>query len=48
MARYIPKIKAFDYSGVSFYADWALLDGKEGFFTAEGVFAFEPFFEAAI
>lgn len=41
------KIKALGYNGVSFYADWALLEGKQGDFTAEGIFAFEPFFEAA-
>ena len=41
------KIKALGYSGVSFYADWALLEGQEGNFTAEGIFAFEPFFQAA-
>ena len=35
------------FSGVSFYVDWALLEGKQGNFTAEGVFAFEPFFAAA-
>lgn len=35
------------YNGVSFYVDWALLEGKPGNFTAEGVFAFEPFFDAA-
>ena len=41
------KIKALGFSGVSFYVDWALLEGKEGNFTAEGIFALEPFFEAA-
>lgn len=41
------KIKALGYNAVSFYADWALLEGKQGDFTAEGVFAWEPFFEAA-
>ena len=41
------KIKALGYSGVSFYTDWALLEGKPGNFSAEGVFALEPFFEAA-
>lgn len=41
------KIKALGYTGVSFYVDWALLEGKPGHFTAEGVFAFEPFFAAA-
>ena len=41
------KIKALGYSGVSFYADWALLEGRQGTFTAEGIFDFEPFFAAA-
>jgi len=41
------KIKALGYTGVSFYVDWALLEGNPGHFTAEGVFALEPFFEAA-
>ncbi|KAI4124293.1 MAG: hypothetical protein LQ338_004868 [Usnochroma carphineum] len=41
------KIKALGYTGVSFYSDWALLEGRQGNFTAEGIFAFEPFFEAA-
>lgn len=41
------KIKALGYNGVSFYVDWALLEGSPGDFEAEGVFAYEPFFEAA-
>lgn len=41
------KIRAMGYTGVSFYPHWALLEGKRGEFSAEGVFAFEPFFEAA-
>ncbi|KAJ5975439.1 hypothetical protein N7481_009146 [Penicillium waksmanii] len=41
------KIKAMGFNGVSFYVNWALLEGKEGDFTAEGVFALEPFFDAA-
>lgn len=41
------KIKALGYSGVSFYVDWALLEGNPGHFTAEGIFALEPFFDAA-
>jgi hypothetical protein len=32
---------------VSFYVDWALLEGKPGEINAKGVFALEPFFEAA-
>ncbi|GAB7350686.1 hypothetical protein MBLNU459_g1248t1 [Dothideomycetes sp. NU459] len=41
------KIKALGYNGVSFYTDWALLEGKQGDFSAEGIFDLEPFFEAA-
>ena len=41
------KIKALGFSGVSFYVDWALLEGKQGDFIAEGIFALEPFFAAA-
>ncbi|KAI0602624.1 beta-galactosidase precursor [Biscogniauxia sp. FL1348] len=41
------KIKAMGFNCVSFYSYWALLEGQPGNFTAEGVFAFEPFFEAA-
>ena len=43
----IQKIKALGYNGVSFYVDWALLEGKQGNFRAEGVFALKPFFDAA-
>lgn len=41
------KIKALGYNGVSVYWDWALLEGKQGDYSAEGIFALEPFFEAA-
>ncbi|PIA88990.1 putative beta-galactosidase A [Cercospora beticola] len=41
------KIRALGYNGVSVYWDWALLEGKQGDFSAEGVFALEPFFAAA-
>ena len=41
------KIKALGYNGVSFYVDWALVEGKQGDFSAEGIFGFDPFFEAA-
>ncbi|KAF1989362.1 glycoside hydrolase family 35 protein [Aulographum hederae CBS 113979] len=43
----LQKIKSLGFNGVSFYVDWALHEGKPGNFTAEGVFAWEPFFEAA-
>ncbi|KAF1843596.1 glycoside hydrolase family 35 protein [Cucurbitaria berberidis CBS 394.84] len=41
------KIKALGYNGVSFYAAWFLHEGKRGSFSAEGVFDWEPFFDAA-
>ncbi len=41
------KIRALGYTGVSFYVDWALVEGKQGNLSAEGIFALEPFFEAA-
>lgn len=41
------KIKALGFNMVSFYVDWALLEGKRGDFSAEGIFDLEPFFEAA-
>ncbi|KAK2768275.1 hypothetical protein FQN54_000128 [Arachnomyces sp. PD_36] len=41
------KIKALGFNCVSFYVDWNLLEGKPGEYTAEGIFAWEPFFEAA-
>lgn len=42
------KIRALGYNGVSVYWHWALLEGKRGDFSAEGIFALEPFFEAAM
>lgn len=41
------KIRALGYNGVSFYVHWALLEGKPGDFSADGIFALEPFFDAA-
>lgn len=41
------KIKAVGFSGVSFYINWALLEGTPGQFRADGVFALEQFFDAA-
>jgi beta-galactosidase GanA len=35
------------FTGASFYVDWALLEGKAGNFSAQGVFDLKPFFEAA-
>ncbi|KAK9787636.1 putative Beta-galactosidase [Seiridium cardinale] len=43
----LQKIRSLGFTGVSFYVDWALLEGKPGEYSAEGVFALEPFFEAA-
>ncbi|RWA12077.1 hypothetical protein EKO27_g3031 [Xylaria grammica] len=41
------KVKALGYNGVSFYVNWALIEGNPGHFAAEGVFAYESFFDAA-
>ncbi|KAJ9380822.1 CAZyme family GH35 [Paecilomyces variotii] len=41
------KVKALGFNCVSFYVDWALLEGKPGEYRADGIFALEPFFEAA-
>ncbi|KAJ9611262.1 hypothetical protein H2200_004445 [Cladophialophora chaetospira] len=41
------KVKALGFNCVSFYLDWALLEGKAGDFSADGVFALEPFYDAA-
>jgi len=41
------KIKAMGYNCVSFYVDWALLEGTRGVFRAEGIFDLQPFFDAA-
>ena len=35
------------YTGVSFYTDWALLEGEPGVFDASGIFDLQPFFDAA-
>lgn len=41
------KIKAMGFNMVSFYVDWALVEGKSGEFRADGIFSLEPFFDAA-
>jgi beta-galactosidase GanA len=41
------KVKALGFNCVSFYIDWALLEGKPGHYSAEGIFELEPFFDAA-
>ncbi|KAJ5162681.1 Glycoside hydrolase family 35 [Penicillium coprophilum] len=43
----LQKVKALGFNCVSFYVDWALLEGNPGHYTAEGAFALEPFFDAA-
>lgn len=42
------KVKALGYNCVSFYVDWALLEGKPGTYREEGVFDLQPFFDAAL
>lgn len=41
------KVKALGFNAVSFYVHWALLEGEEGVYRADGVFSVEPFFAAA-
>ncbi|KAK2061556.1 family 35 glycosyl hydrolase [Colletotrichum caudatum] len=41
------KVKALGLNTVSFYVDWALLEGKAGDFSADDIFDLQPFFEAA-
>ena len=41
------KIKSMGYNCVSFYIDWALLEGTRGVFRADGIFDLQPFFDAA-
>ncbi|CCF47615.1 beta-galactosidase [Colletotrichum higginsianum] len=41
------KAKAIGLNTVSFYVDWALVEGKAGNFSPEGVFDLQPFFDAA-
>lgn len=43
----LQKIKALGFNMVSFYVDWALLEGRRGDFYSEDIFDLEPFFEAA-
>ncbi|KAI9826091.1 MAG: hypothetical protein M1832_000540 [Thelocarpon impressellum] len=43
----LQKIKSLGFNAVSFYVDWNLLEGKQGTYSAEGIFDFKPFFEAA-
>jgi hypothetical protein len=41
------KISGVGYTAVSFYVDWALVEGGKGRYRADGIFALEPFFDAA-
>ncbi|KAL2838183.1 putative beta-galactosidase A [Aspergillus pseudoustus] len=41
------KVKALGFNCVSFYVDWALVEGKPGRYTADGIFDLQPFFDAA-
>jgi beta-galactosidase len=41
------KIRAIGFTCVSFYVDWALLEGEPGHIRMDGVFALEEFFNAA-
>ncbi|KAJ5937685.1 hypothetical protein N7454_004027 [Penicillium verhagenii] len=41
------KVKALGFNCVSFYVDWALLEGKPGHYRADGIFALDNFFDAA-
>ncbi|KAL2754926.1 glycoside hydrolase family 35 protein [Sodiomyces alcalophilus JCM 7366] len=43
----LQKIKASGYNCVSIYINWHLIEGERGEFRADGIFALEPFFEAA-
>ncbi|PQE06986.1 beta-galactosidase protein [Rutstroemia sp. NJR-2017a BBW] len=41
------KVRALGFSAVSFYVNWALLEGEQGHIRVDGVFALEQFFDAA-
>ncbi|KAB8229654.1 glycoside hydrolase family 35 protein [Aspergillus alliaceus] len=41
------KVRALGYSAVSFYLDWALLEGEQGQVRMDGIFALDKFFDAA-
>jgi beta-galactosidase GanA len=41
------KVKAMGFNMVSFYVDWALLEGKPGEFRSEGALELQPFIDAA-
>ncbi|KAM0542864.1 hypothetical protein ACHAPJ_012587 [Fusarium lateritium] len=41
------KVKAMGFNMVSFYVDWAVLEGKPGEFRSEGALDLQPFIDAA-
>ncbi|KAJ5613996.1 hypothetical protein N7528_007650 [Penicillium herquei] len=41
------KVKALGFNCVSFYVDWAVLEGKPGHYRADGIFDLDKFFDAA-
>ncbi|KAF4337116.1 beta-galactosidase [Fusarium beomiforme] len=41
------KVKAMGFNMVSFYVDWALLEGKPGEFRSQGALDLQPFLDAA-
>jgi beta-galactosidase GanA len=41
------KVKALGFNTVSFYVDWALVEGKPGTYRADGIFDLQPLFDAA-
>ncbi|KAF5027145.1 hypothetical protein F66182_771 [Fusarium sp. NRRL 66182] len=41
------KVKAMGFNMVSFYVDWALLEGKPGEFRSQGALDLQPFIDAA-
>lgn len=41
------KIRALGFTGVSFYLDWALLEGEQGNIRTKDIFALDQFFDAA-
>lgn len=41
------KVRALGYSAVSFYLDWALLEGEKGHVRVDGIFALDKFFDSA-
>ncbi|KUI73723.1 putative beta-galactosidase E [Cytospora mali] len=42
------KIKSLGFNGVSFYVDWALVEGKQGQVNLDGIWDLRPFFDAAV